>query len=637
MTATTSLTPTLQATLTHPAGRPLRAEAEIEHDPAATEQGTGQIWTGSVDDVPSGIQASIAVPADTLTDGWKVRWRLRAVAGDVSSAWSDWRQVTVDVAQPGEEPLAQTAGPVIRTDESFTAAAWLRWSDANGNYTVLGQKGSHQAPFRLGNDPEHGLVFILTSADTADATVEGALSGLEPPVNEWFHLAGVYDATAKTASLYLNGALIKSSPIGFPAWNADTAMTLGSMMQGDLDEVQVFQRPLDAAQVLALLTNSAAQPSQARAAAAPLVEGNFDYKHPNLESCYATTRAPRFTDAYSRMQERPHSACWTSWIGHGGWEETDENGVKKRKPRTAWWVRLFPGPLRIPAVLLDKVTDDDVFTFRATWVAHTYIGDASGNGIYKPGTTGAGLKPQNIKFFVKLSDFGVYNRGVRRTELDADLDKVQLEFDLATQGCQVEKGDPTQEKTVANWRTTPYLEYLITAAKPASHDREVCSIKPAITKYNENKGRLPLWDQELLGNDGKRLGVVRWGQGIPANGLWSPSFRCDWKKLGVGTEGGVKYGGCIYIRADRVFKMSKSDDAEFLDVIQHIEKALNPATNAGTYPPYRPGDTTAGRDVTLPPVKGPLGNELPKAIAGNYAKDPNPSTGFPLVSLRHRL
>jgi hypothetical protein len=196
---------------TRPARR--RAEAEIEHDPAATGQGTGQIWTGSADNVASGTQASIAVPANTLSDGWKLRWRLRAVTDQAASAWSDWQQVTVDVIQPGEEPIARTAGPVIRTDQSFTAAAWLRWSDKDGDYTILEQKGTHQAPFRLGNTPQHGLVFTLTGADAAGATVEGVLSGVEPPVGEWFHLAGVYDATAKTASLYLNGSLVTTAPV----------------------------------------------------------------------------------------------------------------------------------------------------------------------------------------------------------------------------------------------------------------------------------------------------------------------------------------------------------------------------------------------------------------------------------------
>ncbi|GAB3910626.1 hypothetical protein [Microbispora bryophytorum] len=50
-TVATSLTPQLRAQVTNPAGGTMRAEFELEHDPAAPEdQGTGQIWTTAVDD-----------------------------------------------------------------------------------------------------------------------------------------------------------------------------------------------------------------------------------------------------------------------------------------------------------------------------------------------------------------------------------------------------------------------------------------------------------------------------------------------------------------------------------------------------------------------------------------------------------
>ncbi|MFF0575393.1 DNRLRE domain-containing protein, partial [Streptosporangium saharense] len=71
-TVATSLTPNLLAVVTDPAAQPLRAEVEVEHDPAAPAgQGSGPIWAGSADNVPSGTQATITVPAAKLTDGWK--------------------------------------------------------------------------------------------------------------------------------------------------------------------------------------------------------------------------------------------------------------------------------------------------------------------------------------------------------------------------------------------------------------------------------------------------------------------------------------------------------------------------------------------------------------------------------------
>lgn len=102
----TSLTPALRATVTDPAAQPVRAEFELEHDPAATGQGTGQIWAGGLDNVASSTQVSATVPDGKLSDGWKVRWRVRAIntATTVSSPWSDWQALSIDVPDPASEP-----------------------------------------------------------------------------------------------------------------------------------------------------------------------------------------------------------------------------------------------------------------------------------------------------------------------------------------------------------------------------------------------------------------------------------------------------------------------------------------------------------------------------------------------------
>ncbi|MBG0824881.1 DNRLRE domain-containing protein [Planomonospora sp. ID91781] len=389
-TVSTTLTPTLKATVTHPTGQALRAEAELEHDPAVSDgQGSGQIWAGAVDDVASGTQASIAVPEGKLTDGWKVRWRLRVVTGEAASAWSDWQQVTVDVTQPGEEPLAQTAGPVIRTDQSFTAAAWLRWSDRDGDYTVLEQRGTHQAPFRLGNTPDHGLVFTFTSADAANATAEGVLSGVEPPVDEWFHLAGVYDATAKTATLYLNGTLIKTVPISFTVWNADTAMALGSRMKGDLDEVSIYQQALTANEVSA--SHAAATPSP-----------------PISMSTHQETSASPFAELRAAANASAPSAPFPyRRLSH---EECQEE-IKKRPNRPA---ALYKNAFNMCWVMrIGEVKDnsddgdfDDIFMYTAklTVVMHTYVGvgkKAAGNAL--PARDAApGIGSRQMKAWIRV-------------------------------------------------------------------------------------------------------------------------------------------------------------------------------------------------------------------------------------------
>ncbi|MEU9835947.1 DNRLRE domain-containing protein, partial [Streptosporangium sp. NPDC048047] len=122
-TVTTVTTPMLKATVTDPQGRTLRAEFEVEHDPAAEEgQGTGSIWAAAVDNIASGTAATVTVPDGKLTDGWKIRWRARAISGEMVSPWVDWQQATVDVSESGNGPFAQTTGPVLRTDQAFTEA-----------------------------------------------------------------------------------------------------------------------------------------------------------------------------------------------------------------------------------------------------------------------------------------------------------------------------------------------------------------------------------------------------------------------------------------------------------------------------------------------------------------------------------
>ncbi|MEU3164047.1 DNRLRE domain-containing protein [Streptosporangium sp. NPDC006930] len=307
-TVTPTSTPALLVQVSDPAGKPLRAEAEIEHDPSAPiGQGSGQIWTGGADNVPAGTQASIAVPADKLADGWQVRWRARAVSSTATSIWSSWQSFTISVPQPGEEPLAQTAGPVIRTDQSFTVAAWVRWNDANGTYTILEQKGTHTAPFRLGNDPEKGLVFTLASSDTASALHEGVMSGVKPVPNEWFHLAAVYDQTASTVKLYLNGNtiglpeaeegddvdVIGTVPISFPSWNSTGPLTLGTSMIGTLDEVWVYNRVLSDSEINELVDGSligeelpAGSQSTSRSAIRAVAKEPMKYDRITPEECW---------------------------------------------------------------------------------------------------------------------------------------------------------------------------------------------------------------------------------------------------------------------------------------------------------------------------------------------------------------
>ncbi|WP_203863689.1 DNRLRE domain-containing protein [Planobispora rosea] len=585
-TVSTTLTPTLQATVTHPMGQALRAEAEIEHDPAAsTGQGSGQIWTGSVDNVASGTQASLTVPAGKLTDGWKVRWRLRAVTEQASSAWSDWQQVTVDVTQPGEEPLAQTTGPVIHTDQSFTAAAWLRWSDKDGDYTVVEQKGTHQAPFRLGNTADHGLVFTFTSADTADATIEGVLSDVEPPVNEWFHLSGVYDAAAKTATLYLNGALIKSAPVSFTAWNTETAMTLGTSMVGDLDEVRIYQHALTAGDVNGLYTSTNARITT-------LAEDS-EQATPESKDLEASPPATKATEKQSDQataaasEAFPYQRISTRACENLRAERFPESTIGPTNVNEYWRAYTYCTSRHYSWNIFSdsRRTRMGGVTVSATAVIKSYIGGWKRNGeVARQDVTNPGVHhPRDIDVWVRIDKVKYSESFPFAPMMDADDADVSVEIKATSSAdngasCKLTNskhrgadGGPTSKitKDADEWEADSQVagkdEYWFTyrsAAQkvktdPASEAYDgisYCTIRPYITV---EKGWFDV-----------RNTVHQWiGIHTPTVPMWdmpkdsedeskdkAPALRCDLSDTYT-----AYYGSCIFNRVDRVYRISAVD------------------------------------------------------------------------------
>ncbi|MGI5284316.1 DNRLRE domain-containing protein [Nonomuraea polychroma] len=638
VTVTGTLTPTLQATLTHPTGQALRAEAEIEHDPAATGQGTGQIWASAVDGVASGTQVSIAVPAGTLTDGWKIRWRLRAVAGDASSAWSDWQQTTVDVIQSGEEPLAQTTGPVIRTDQSFTTAAWLRWSDKDGDYLVTEQRGTHQAPFRLGNTAEHGLVFTFTSADATGATVEGVLSGVEPPVDEWFHLAGVYDAATRTATLYLNGTQAGTAQLSVPAWNAQAPLRIGAAMAGSIDEVQIYQRPFSAdevASVIASVTASApvaaTAPQKTASTQAAAETGDFDYDRINLQTCQVSGSETGHGEYDARIRELPYNSCWSSYLQVNDYVEDESTGTWLK----AGCKSLIKNPvLKWACKQMGESFDDDLaLRFRATVVIHSYLGNATGTGVVDG--AGTGIKPTDMKMFIQLDDFaligedgGVVKPGNQLSGFPITTNLYIPDSPLIDEGCAT--GDGEKKKDISTWHSSPFDIFNIqtTIDNPGV---VACAFHPEVVLYGDDGLdwiRLPLFSQKVIDVNGKWVGVAREGKDVPSGWKrWMPHFRCDSLAFGASDpQVEDRVGGCINTRSKRVFVMSTASGTEFPETAQHIKDALNPATNKSTYPPKRDGEY----EVPNPPIRAVLGTELPKRIPGNWAAPVGSDAGEPL-------
>ncbi|NAS20650.1 DNRLRE domain-containing protein [Herbidospora sp. NEAU-GS84] len=230
---TSSLTPALDARVSGPDGGRLRAEFEMEHDPSVPGQGTGAIWSGGVDDVLSGTLASMTVPAGELSDGWKVRWRARAVAANGTSAWSDWKVLTVTVPAGGPTHYDTTY-------EYDLAGNLVKHTDANGNvrtftYDLARRRTSAQDPDAGSSQQVYDVAGRLTSTtDGNGKKVSIGYDDLSRKTSQWIGDVGTGTKVAEWVYDTLSIGQLTSST----RWNGGEAYTTA------ITGYDVMDRPL---------------------------------------------------------------------------------------------------------------------------------------------------------------------------------------------------------------------------------------------------------------------------------------------------------------------------------------------------------------------------------------------------------
>lgn len=149
---------------------------------------------------------------------------------------------------------AEIPTPVVDTTRSFTVAAWVKLNRLGGYQTFVSEDGDTLSSFFLqlrGDSRQFSFTvpydfFVLPQ------------SGFSPVTGRWYHLAGVYDAAAQSASLYVDGVLADTvyNVISGPA-TGPTAIGRGKFaggrvdfVNGAVDDVRLYQAALEAPQIL---------------------------------------------------------------------------------------------------------------------------------------------------------------------------------------------------------------------------------------------------------------------------------------------------------------------------------------------------------------------------------------------------
>jgi len=238
-------------------------------------------WHGQLDDVRGYQRALTGTEVATLaagaTGGPSAWYKFDENAGTTardssgngnpatfsgSAAWAAGHTGSAFSVALGQTGYAQSARPAVRTDQSFSVAAWVyRLGNNSSSRTAVSAPGSNVCAFILKYDDSGTWDFMLPQTDTTNPNSDQVNSTGAAATNTWVHLVGVYDATAQTVNLYVNGVKQGTGLSKTLKWNATVNTQIGraqwngawvDQWAGSIDDVRLYPRALSATDITAL-------------------------------------------------------------------------------------------------------------------------------------------------------------------------------------------------------------------------------------------------------------------------------------------------------------------------------------------------------------------------------------------------
>ncbi len=147
----------------------------------------------------------------------------------------------------------------LRITGSMTWSAWIMATAApadDGQIVAKSGGGAEGWQFKTSPDTGPHTFGVAVSADGSSNTQR--YSNTVRALGTWYYVAGVYDATARTLHVYVNGALDDGVLAGtVPGSQFDSSQNVnigrrsgGFYFQGTLDELRIYSRALSAAEIV---------------------------------------------------------------------------------------------------------------------------------------------------------------------------------------------------------------------------------------------------------------------------------------------------------------------------------------------------------------------------------------------------
>lgn len=169
--------------------------------------------------------------------------------GDPDSVWGgEMNDGTFSAAAAFSGVERITVGePAVRTDRSFSVAAWARPDDTGNAASVVSQRDAFGTGMSLGMAPVDGRMRWVVSIQDGD-TVTTAYSEQTPIQDDWEHVAGVYDYARGELMIYVDG--VERGAVELErSVHAETPFAIGGALEdsdegawnGGIDDVHVYQ------------------------------------------------------------------------------------------------------------------------------------------------------------------------------------------------------------------------------------------------------------------------------------------------------------------------------------------------------------------------------------------------------------
>ena len=151
--------------------------------------------------------------------------------------------------------FADIQSTVVDTTQSFSVAAWVKLNNTNGFQTFVSEDtASGESAFFLQRRGDSGQFSFTVPYDF----FTNPQSLFAPVAGQWYHVAGVYDANAHSATLYVNGVLtdqiLNVNPTAASGHSAVGRGEFGGNMvdwnNDSIDDVRFYQSALTGPQVL---------------------------------------------------------------------------------------------------------------------------------------------------------------------------------------------------------------------------------------------------------------------------------------------------------------------------------------------------------------------------------------------------